>query len=69
MKPTEFPLIFSPNLGCPYIVSIEDISKPISLIVAGQYGEFTNPLKEAFQGALFLRASDGSAQEIPLHFI
>lgn len=69
MKPTEFPLIISPNLGCPEIVSVEELKegKRIPLIVAGQYGEFICPLREIFAGAFYLRPSDGGAAEIPLH--
>ena len=67
MKTTEFPLIISPNLGCPEIVSVKELKgKTIPLIVAGQYGEFVSPLKEIFEGAFYLRPSDGSPAKIPL---
>lgn len=59
LTPKDFPLIISPNLGCPHIVSVEDLKtgKTIPLIIAGQYGEFSSPLKDAFRNILFLRSS------------
>jgi 3',5'-cyclic AMP phosphodiesterase CpdA len=71
MEQTEFPLVIGPNLGCPHIVSVEDLKagKTISLIVAGQYGEFSSPSKDAFKNVLFLRSSYGDGvenQRIPL---
>lgn len=72
MKPTEFPLIISPNLGCPEIVSVEELKKEkttIPLIVAGQFGEFVSPVKEIFEGAFYLRPSDGGSAEIPLYIM
>lgn len=72
MDSKEFPLILSPNLGYPKIISIEEIKygKTISLIIAGQYREFTFPLKDAFEGTLYLRPSyseDEEIEEIPLY--
>jgi predicted MPP superfamily phosphohydrolase len=72
MKETEFPLIISPNLGCPKIISLEGIKRgeTISLIIAGQYGQFSSPLGDAFQGTLYLRPSssqDEDAKDIPLY--
>ena len=48
MKGAEFPLIMSPNLGCPRITSLEGLKKgeTIPLIIAGMYGEFTSPFGE-----------------------
>ena len=68
MKKTEFPLIISPNLGCPEIVSVEELKKgkTIPLIMAGQYGEFISPLRQEFEGAFYLRPSDGGRAEILL---
>ena len=68
MEQTEFPIIISPNLGCPEIVSVEELKKgkTIRLIMAGQYGEFASPLRQEFEGALYLRPSDGGGAEIPL---
>ena len=58
MKAIEFPLVISPNLGCPRIVSLEGLKRgeTISLILAGQYGEFTSPLRDAFEGVFYLRS-------------
>ncbi len=71
LKPKDFPLVISPNLGCPHIVSVENLKagKTISLIIAGQYGEFSSPLKDPFRNILFLRSSyrDGvKNKRIPL---
>ena len=68
MEQTEFPIIISPNLGCPEIVSVEELKKgkTIRLIMAGHYGEFASPLRQEFEGALYLRPSDGGGAEIPL---
>ncbi len=60
----EFPLIISPNLGCPHIISIDEIKqgKTFTLVVAGRYGELTTPLKDSFKGILFLRISSSSGK-------
>jgi 3',5'-cyclic AMP phosphodiesterase CpdA len=60
----EFPLIISPNLGCPHIISIDEIKqeKTFTLVIAGRYGELTTPLKDGFKGTLFLRASSSSGK-------
>jgi hypothetical protein len=59
MKTIEFPLVISPNLGCPRIFSLEGLKKgeTIPLIIAGLYGEFKFPLRDAFEGILYLRLS------------
>jgi hypothetical protein len=72
MKRAEFPLIMSPNLGCPRITSLEGLKKgeTIPLIIAGLYGEFTSPLRDAVEGVLYLRLCDslgGNAHDILLH--
>ncbi|UCH08351.1 MAG: metallophosphoesterase [Deltaproteobacteria bacterium] len=72
MERAEFPLIMSPNLGCPRIVSLEGLKKgeTIPLIIAGLYGEFASPLRDAFEGVFCLRLCDslgGNAHDIPLH--
>ena len=72
MKAIEFPLIISPNLGCPRIVSLEGLKKgeKIPLIFAGLYGEFTSPLRDAFEGVFYLRPCDSlseTALDIPLY--
>lgn len=67
-KPNDFPLIISPNLGCPIIVSIKEL-KTIPLIIAGRYDDSAVPLKGDFAGTLYLRPSypeDGTAKDIPL---
>jgi len=60
----EFPLIISPNLGCPHIISVGEIKqgKTFTLVIAGRYGELTIPLKEGFNGSLFLRTSSSSGK-------
>lgn len=72
MNQTDFPLILSPNLGCPEIFYVEELrtGNNISLVVAWQCGEFNAPLKKALGGNLFLRPSYGdvdAGQFIPLH--
>lgn len=68
MKLSEFPLIISPNLGCSEIISVEELEngKTIPLIVACQYGEFSSPVKEIFEGRIFLQRSDGKSAKIPV---
>ncbi|MCP4255818.1 MAG: hypothetical protein GY775_20945, partial [Candidatus Scalindua sp.] len=60
----EFPLIISPNLGCPHIISIDEIKQgeTFTLVIAGRYGELTTPLKDGFKGTLFLRTSSSSCK-------
>ncbi|MGQ3685959.1 MAG: metallophosphoesterase [Candidatus Loosdrechtia sp.] len=55
----EFPIIISPNLGCPLIISVKELGhgKTISLIVAGKYGGAVIPLRNEFIGNLSLRLS------------
>lgn len=70
MNSDEFPLILSPNLGCPLIVEVdEDLAGSpdleLTLIVAGRYGEFDSPVKELAGGRLFLRPSDPGATGLP----
>ena len=72
MKEAEFPLVLSPNLGCPRIVSLEGLKKgeTIPLIIAGRYGEFACPLRDTFEGMFYLRLCDSlgeNAQDIQLH--
>jgi predicted MPP superfamily phosphohydrolase len=72
MKAAEFPLVISPNLGCPRIVTLAGIKKgeTVPLVVAGRYGEFTSPLRDAFEGIFFLRLSHSlgeGAIDIPLY--
>lgn len=64
IKHEEFPLIISPNLGCPMIASVEELKngKTLSLIIAAQYGEFISPLKEKFDEKFYLRPSDGGSR-------
>lgn len=71
MSTEDFPLIISPNLGCPIIVSIKELvqGKTIPLIIAGRYDDSAVPLKGDFAGTLYLRPSypeDGTAKDIPL---
>ncbi|ODS33047.1 MAG: hypothetical protein SCARUB_01809 [Candidatus Scalindua rubra] len=60
----EFPLIISPNLGCPHIISTDELKQgnTFTLIIAGCYGELTTPLKDGFKGTLFLRTSYSSGK-------
>jgi len=62
MESEEFPLILSPNLGCPQIVPLRDtdhreLNKTFTLIVATRYGEFTTPAQRFFSGRFLLRPS------------
>lgn len=72
MKMNDFPLIISPNLGCPLIISLDELKqgKTISLIIAGQYSLPTIPLNGEFLGTLYLRRSnsniDGDHKDILL---
>ena len=67
MERNEFPLVVSPSLGCPEIVSVEDLKKggTIPLVVAGRFGEINCPLRCQFEGIFFLRPADGG-KDIPL---
>lgn len=69
MERTDFPLIISPNLGCPEIVSVEGLKngKTLPLIIAGRYGSSVLPVKKMFDGVFFVRPSDGGSPEIPLY--
>jgi Calcineurin-like phosphoesterase. len=60
----EYPLIISPNLGCPHIISTDELKQgnTFTLIIAGRYGELTTPLKDGFKGTLFIRASNSSGK-------
>ena len=64
-KLDEFPLIISPNLGCPRIVSIEELEhgQTIPLIIAGQYSDSITPLKSEFLGTLCLRCSSSNRED------
>jgi hypothetical protein len=70
MSAGEFPLIISPNLGCPKIISIDEVEqeKTIEIILAGQYGEYSNISKEMFEGTFKLVPSfkDEKIKEISL---
>jgi Icc-related predicted phosphoesterase len=72
MDSKEFPLILSPNLGCPKIISREDLKCGeyiISLIIAWQDGEFSDPLDESLNDSLYLRPFQNkkdSSNDIPL---
>lgn len=63
----EFPLVLSPNLGCPRIVELANGDVTIPLIVAGQYGDGAIPNKELFQGLFRLVPSyEGEGREADL---
>ncbi|MFH1114856.1 MAG: metallophosphoesterase [Pseudomonadota bacterium] len=73
MNAEEFPAIIGPNLGCPLIVSVQDLAKgapsPLNLIVADRWAGGTDPLRGLFEGKLSLRVScpdDGDPGEVPL---
>lgn len=60
MVAEEFPLILSPNLGSPKIISVKELIRdkvPINIILAGQYGEFICPTKDMFKDAFKLVSS------------
>lgn len=60
----EFPLIISPNLGCPLIISLDELKqgKTIQLIIAEQYSLPTIPLNGEFLGTLYLRRSNSNIE-------
>lgn len=67
----DFPLIISPNLGCPLIISLDELKhgKTIPLIIAGRYSGSATPLSGEFKNTLYLRRSRGNGEqckEIPL---
>lgn len=64
MKMNDFPLIISPNLGCPLIISLDELKqeKTIQLIIAGQYSLPTIPLNGEFLGTLYLRRSNSNIE-------
>lgn len=67
---SDFPLIISPNMGCPKIISLDEIEQKetIDIILAGQYGEFTHLPKKKFEGAFKLVPSynEDKGEEISL---
>ena len=65
MKAAEFPLVISPNLGCPRILSLEGLKKgeTIPLIIAGRYAEFKSRLRDAFEDIFFLRLSYSQGED------
>lgn len=71
LEPTEFPLILSPNLGCPEIVSMDELRDGgmIRLIMAARQGEFAQPLDRMLDGALHLRPLSDPSDEIPLQIM
>ncbi len=71
MGTIEFPLVISPNLGCPKIISLEDIVQgeaTLDIILAEQYGELIHPTKEMFKDVFKLVPSyeDEMQEEICL---
>lgn len=67
----DFPIVISPNLGCPLIVSLEELAQKnaFPLIIAGRHGGAAIPLQDEFVGALYLRRSyenTGNHADIPL---
>ncbi len=71
----ELPLILSPNLGCPIIISMDEVRQKtaINIILAGQYGEFIHISKSMFKNSFKLVPSypemDDSQKEITLEII
>ena len=67
MRFPEFPLILSPNLGCPRIVELRGDRISVALIIAGKYGDRTMPTKAVFQDLFKLIPSyRGEGREIDL---
>jgi hypothetical protein len=68
LESKEFPLILSPNLGCPEIVCAEALQAggTFRLIIAMQDGGFSRSADRILGGTLFLRSSYGPAREIPV---
>ncbi len=71
----ELLLILSPNLGCPKIISLDEVrqKKAIDIVLAGQYGEFIHISKNIFKDVFKLvpsyRESNDSQKEIALEII
>ncbi len=61
MNASEFPIVISPNLGCPHLLPFDDINGAgkisVCLIVAGRYGSFATPDEGRFKDSLKLRPS------------
>jgi hypothetical protein len=60
----EFPVVLSPNLGCPELVSVDDVKIP--LIFATQPDQFIQPSSAMLIGTLSLRSCNGTQVKIPL---
>lgn len=60
----EFPMVLSPNLGCPELVNVDDVKIP--LVFAAQPGQFVQPSSAVFIGTLSLRSCNEPKMEIPL---
>lgn len=73
MAKEDFLVVISPNLGCPIIVSVDELADArhpsIPLIVASQDGARATPLKGRFDDSLWIRPSyveDGLPEAIKL---
>jgi hypothetical protein len=69
LEPAEFPVILSPNLGCPEIVCADDLraGKTVRLIVASQGDGLARPPDKMLAKMVYLRPCDGKPPaEIPL---
>ncbi|MEJ2716199.1 MAG: metallophosphoesterase [Deltaproteobacteria bacterium] len=74
MAKEDFPVVISPNLGCPIIVSLDELRDPqrpsIPLIIASQDGPGAAPLKSRFDDSLRIRPCymvEGLPEEIKLN--
>jgi len=52
-------LILSPNLGCPQLISMDDLKnkKPFTILIAEKWDSGISPLKSIFEGRFFLTPS------------
>lgn len=68
LESEEFPLILSPNLGCPEIISAEALMarRTIRLVVATQQSGLRGPPDRILGGALHLRSCSEASWQIPL---
>jgi hypothetical protein len=75
MAVEELPLILSPNLGCPKIISLDEVQqkKAMDIVLAGQYGEFIhipkNIFKDVFKLVPSYLESNILQKEIPLEIV
>ena len=67
MDHSEFPLVLSPNLGCPHIVELTDDEVAFDLLVATRHPDHLVPTRKMFEGVFRLVPSyDGQGRDVDL---